>query len=71
LVSFVEHEGDLDTAALQDLCRTRLPPYMAPARFVVIDAWPLAATGKVDVAALEDRARDGLSMRLFESPCVD
>ncbi len=39
-------------ADLQRYVRARLPKYMVPASCVVLDALPLAATGKVDRAAL-------------------
>lgn len=38
--------------------RQRLPKYMVPSRIVFVDEWPLAQTGKVDVAELATRAQE-------------
>lgn len=37
---------------LAELARSLLPDYMLPAAWVILDAWPLTATGKLDRAAL-------------------
>ncbi|MFF0306944.1 amino acid adenylation domain-containing protein [Streptosporangium sp. NPDC004379] len=42
----------VDTAAVRAALRERLPDYMVPARFVVLDRLPLNPNGKVDRAAL-------------------
>lgn len=42
----------LDTIALADRLYERLPPYMVPSAWVVLDALPLSANGKVDRRAL-------------------
>jgi amino acid adenylation domain-containing protein len=49
--------GDLDTEALRDWLRTRLPSYMVPTRLLVLAHIPLTSNGKVDAAALREEAR--------------
>jgi len=52
LTAFVAAPGTLDEAALRHELATRLPAWMMPERFRVLDALPLTAGGKVDRAAL-------------------
>jgi amino acid adenylation domain-containing protein/non-ribosomal peptide synthase protein (TIGR01720 family) len=44
--------GDIDAAALRAVLAKRLPDYMLPAAFVVLERIPLTASGKVNRAAL-------------------
>ncbi len=48
--------GQLDPAALAELCRAHLAPYKVPVRFVAVDALPRNEIGKVLVSELVARA---------------
>ncbi|MGE0117913.1 MAG: class I adenylate-forming enzyme family protein [Dongiaceae bacterium] len=48
--------GALDEAEIAAFCRARLANYKVPKRFVVRDALPMLAIGKLDKAALRDEA---------------
>lgn len=54
LIAFVSMGpgADRDPSPIRQHLVTRLPPYMLPARIVVLDGLPLTATGKVHRAAL-------------------
>jgi acyl carrier protein len=55
LVAYVVAEGEAPgEAALRAELRRSLPEYMVPAAFVVLDALPLGANGKIDRAALPE-----------------
>lgn len=73
LAAYVVPEPALppQTAELHRFLRSRLPDYMVPSAFVVLDALPLTPNGKVDRGALP--APSGLRPELqeaFVAPCT-
>ncbi|MGF1426682.1 amino acid adenylation domain-containing protein [Kitasatospora sp. LaBMicrA B282] len=62
----VARDAAPDTAELRDWLAQALPSYLVPAAFVVLPELPIAASGKVDRAALPapDTARPDLGARL-------
>ncbi len=54
LVAYLAGPSRPDVAGLRDFVAQRLPSYMVPAAWVVLDALPLTENNKVDRAALPD-----------------
>ena len=52
LIGYVVANGNLTRGELQGFLLDRLPDYMVPSVFVVLDGLPLTANGKVDYSAL-------------------
>ncbi|HET6976590.1 MAG TPA: amino acid adenylation domain-containing protein [Pyrinomonadaceae bacterium] len=50
LVAYVV--GDINTSELRAYLKDKLPPYMIPAAFVILDTLPLTPNGKVDFSGL-------------------
>lgn len=59
--------GTVDRALLRQALASRLPPYMVPAHFEVLQEMPLLASGKPDLQALRDVPLTQINLE-FESP---
>ncbi|MCB9797022.1 MAG: amino acid adenylation domain-containing protein [Alphaproteobacteria bacterium] len=59
LVAYVVGEGSLETSALRASLQSRLPEWMVPSAFVVLEALPLSPNGKVDRRALPEPTFEG------------
>ncbi len=70
LVAYVV--GNFTTDELRDFLKDKLPEYMLPTNFVLIDALPLMANGKVDRRALPAPDRSGSKLaKTFVAPRDD
>ncbi|HWX41236.1 MAG TPA: amino acid adenylation domain-containing protein, partial [Blastocatellia bacterium] len=52
LVAYLTSNGSIDLASVRRSLSDRLPDFMIPSSFVVLDQFPMTMTGKVDRAAL-------------------
>ncbi|HEX7186487.1 MAG TPA: amino acid adenylation domain-containing protein, partial [Thermoanaerobaculia bacterium] len=70
LVAYVvpEHEGAVAVAALRQVLRDRLPAYMVPAAFVLLERLPITPNGKVDRRALPAPAEDAETAHGYAAP---
>ncbi|WP_253277343.1 non-ribosomal peptide synthase/polyketide synthase [Rhodococcus sp. RD6.2] len=70
LVAYVVSAGDeqADARVLGGALRSTLPSYMVPAAFVVLDAFPLNASGKLDRKALPEPVFEVREFRAPSSP---
>jgi amino acid adenylation domain-containing protein len=69
LVAFVVPSADAPTPVeLRAFLRETLPPYMIPARLVLLESLPLTATGKVDRQALPEVDRGGEQGAIYAEP---
>ena len=54
LCAYIVKENDLDIEDVKNTLRSKLPAYMIPAFFVIVDEIPLTSNGKVNRKVLED-----------------
>ena len=52
LTAYVTGRGDLEPESLRAYLKTRLPPFMVPSSFTVMDRLPLTINSKIDANAL-------------------
>jgi amino acid adenylation domain-containing protein len=65
-----DHAAALSVGALKELAQSKLPAYMVPAAFVIVDQFPLTPSGKVDRKALPRPDVGSLGMHSSYAPPV-
>jgi amino acid adenylation domain-containing protein len=68
LVAYITGDERLSPEALRAHLTKRLPEYMVPAAYVVLDALPHTANGKLDRRALPAPETDAFGARAYEAP---
>ncbi|WP_430333762.1 non-ribosomal peptide synthase/polyketide synthase [Rhodococcus sp. ACT016] len=68
LVAYVVADGSLDLAVVKAELARSLPSYMVPATFVVLDRFPLNASGKLDRRALPEPVFEAREFRAPTTP---
>ncbi|WP_157115919.1 non-ribosomal peptide synthetase, partial [Nocardia puris] len=68
LVAYLVADGPLDVAVVRESVAGRLPGYMVPTAFVVLDAFPVTASGKLDRKALPAPEAPSVEFRAPSGP---
>ena len=68
LVGYIVTNGEIARGQLQEFLLARLPEYMIPSQFVVLEALPLTMNGKVDTAALPPPTAENTLHDALEAP---
>jgi iturin family lipopeptide synthetase A len=63
--------GILTPASMRRHLKTRLPHYMIPSSFVLLERLPLTINGKIDRQALPSATEPSPVSRSFEAPCTE
>ena len=69
LIAYLIGSGEAaSTEELRSHLAKRLPEYMLPAAYVVLEEWPLTTSGKLDRRALPEPDTDAYVSRVYEAP---
>ncbi len=68
LVGYVVAPTNASSSAIRRALAERLPPYMVPSHVIVMDSFPIAASGKIDLDALPPLHKEKPKSANFRNP---
>ncbi|MDW7617334.1 amino acid adenylation domain-containing protein, partial [Peribacillus simplex] len=68
LAAYVAGQAGLDVPEIRDYLKERLPHYMVPAFFMVLDSMPLTQNGKINRSGLPEPDISGMISDTYEAP---
>jgi amino acid adenylation domain-containing protein len=71
LVGYVVSPANASPSAMREGLAERLPSYMVPSHIVVLNAFPIASSGKIDLNALPPSDRTAARSLAFRTPAED
>ena len=71
LVGYVAAPASASPPAMRECLAERLPSYMVPSYIVVLDSFPVASSGKIDLNALPPPYREETRLVAFRAPSDD
>jgi thioesterase domain-containing protein/acyl carrier protein len=71
LVAYVVAPSNTSPSAMRERLAERLPSYMVPSHFVVLDSFPIASSGKIDRKALPPPYREEVRPVALRAPSDD
>lgn len=71
LVAYYLQEQEIDKAAMRNYLQQKLPEYMVPGFYVVLEDLPLTSSGKIDKKALPEIVGEDLIRKEYVAPSND
>ncbi len=68
LIAYVVSETTIDTQQIEAILLAKLPEYMVPKHYMVLDTMPLSVNGKIDRKQLPELNLEGIQQQVYSAP---